>query len=76
MARVLIRNLETDLRAQLQKRAKQNGRALAEEVREILTDAVKDEPDEEVVLGTRTRHRSARMDLKGKRAKHQSEKTR
>lgn len=52
MAQVLVRNLEARVKISLQRRAKVHGRSMEEEVREILRDAVKDEPREEVGLGT------------------------
>lgn len=52
MAQVLVRNLEMPVKVRLQRRAKLHGRSMEEEVREILRNAVKDEPREEVGLGT------------------------
>lgn len=52
MAQVLVRNLEARVKVGLQRRAKIHGRSMEEEVREILRDAVKDEPRPEVGLGT------------------------
>jgi plasmid stability protein len=52
MAQVLVRNLEARVKVGLQRRAKIHGRSMEEEVREILRDAVKDEPRAEVGLGT------------------------
>jgi antitoxin FitA len=43
MAQLLVRNLENDVKAKLQRRAKRNGRSMEEEVREILRDATKGE---------------------------------
>ena len=53
MAQLVVRNIEEDVKARLQKRAKKHGRSMEEEVREILRDAVKknDKPSEG--LGTR-----------------------
>lgn len=53
MAQVLVRNLEMPVKVRLQRRAKLHGRSMEEEVREILRNAVKDEPREEVGFGTR-----------------------
>lgn len=53
MAQVLVRNLEARVKVGLQRRAKIHGRSMEEEVREILRDAVKDEPRAEVGFGTR-----------------------
>lgn len=52
MAQILVRNLENDVKAKLQRRAKRNGRSMEEEVREILRDATKDEGKERGGLGT------------------------
>jgi antitoxin FitA len=43
MAQIIVRNLDDDVKAKLQRRAKKHGRSTEEEVREILRDAVKDE---------------------------------
>jgi len=43
MAQLLVRNLENNVKAKLQCRAKRNGRSMEEEVREILRDATKSE---------------------------------
>lgn len=53
MAQVLVRNLEPRVKLRLQRRAKVHGRSMEEEVREILRDAVKDEPREEMGMGSR-----------------------
>ena len=42
IAQLVVRNLEQDVKARLQKRAKNHGRSMEEEVRDILRDAVKD----------------------------------
>ena len=52
MAQLLVRNLENEVKARLQKRAKRNGRSMEEEVREILRDATKDENKTRKGLGT------------------------
>ena len=47
MAQLVVRNIEEDLKARLQKRAKRHGRSMEEEVRDILRAAVvKDKPSE------------------------------
>jgi antitoxin FitA len=43
MARLLIRQLDDDVKEKLELRARRNGRSAEEEVREILRDAVKSE---------------------------------
>lgn len=53
MAQLLVRNLESSVKARLQRRAKRNGRSMEEEVREILRAAAhKDEEKSEFGLGT------------------------
>ena len=52
MAQLLVRNLENDVKAKLQRRAKRHGRSMEEEVREILRDATKKEGRRKVQLGT------------------------
>ena len=49
MAQILIRQLDDEVKARLQRRARRHGRSTAEEVREILRNAVRDEQ----VLGSR-----------------------
>ena len=53
MAQLLVRNLEDDVKAKLQRRARQHGRSTEEEVRDILRNAVKDEQSLEYGLGSR-----------------------
>jgi antitoxin FitA len=50
MPQLVIDGFEDDVLKKLQQRAERNGRSLQEEVREILRNAVKNEP---VGLGTR-----------------------
>jgi len=52
MAQILVRNLEDRLKARLQRRAKQHGRSMEEEAREILRDALKEEGKPACGLGT------------------------
>jgi plasmid stability protein len=52
MAQLIVRNLEDDVKAKLQKRAKRHGRSTEEEVRDILRDAVKEEGGKRPGLGT------------------------
>jgi plasmid stability protein len=44
MAGLIVRNLTDDVKRRLQKRARRNGRSMEEEVRDILRNAVKEEP--------------------------------
>ena len=52
MAQLIIRNIENELKAKLQRRAKRHGRSIEEEVREILRDATKTETNSRKGLGT------------------------
>jgi plasmid stability protein len=54
MAQLVIRNLENDVKARLQRRARRNGRSMEEEARDILRAAVhKDERAAAGGLGTK-----------------------
>ena len=55
MAQLLVRNLDDDVKAKLQERARRHGRSTAEEVREILRNSVRDDAPKEEPLGTRLR---------------------
>jgi plasmid stability protein len=55
MAQLVVRNLEDDVKAKLQRRARQYGRSTEEEVREILRDAVRTEPQQAEPLSQRLR---------------------
>ena len=52
MAQLLVRNLETQLKVRLQKRAKRHGQSMEEEARDILRDALKQEDNLGSGLGT------------------------
>ena len=52
MAQLIVRGIESAVKAKLQKRAKRHGRSMEEEVREILRDATKEETTERKGLGT------------------------
>ena len=52
MAQILVRNLEDQLKARLQQRAKRNRRSMEEEAREILRNALKDSGTPAVGVGT------------------------
>jgi antitoxin FitA len=43
MAQLIVRDIENEVKAKLQRRAKRHGRSMEEEVREILRDATKTE---------------------------------
>jgi plasmid stability protein len=53
MAQLLVRNIEDDLKAKLQRRARRHGRSTEEEVRDILRDAVREEDVQKLGLGSR-----------------------
>lgn len=55
MAQMVVRNLDDDVKLKLQKRARQHGRSTEEEVREILREAVRSEPQKNKPLGKRLR---------------------
>lgn len=59
MAQILIRQIEDDVKAKLQRRARQHGRSTEEEVREILRSAVRDEGRAPERLGSRIAARFA-----------------
>lgn len=59
MAQILVRNLDGDVKRKLRSRARRHGRSIAEEVREILREAVRDEPGGGEPLGTRLARRFA-----------------
>lgn len=44
MAQILVRKIEERVKKRLAERAKRNGRSMEEEVREILRDALREEP--------------------------------
>lgn len=52
MAQILVRNVETQLKTRLQRRAKRNGRSMEAEVREILRDTLKEEDGQKIGFGT------------------------
>ena len=53
MAQILIRQLDDDTKAKLQRLARQHGRSTEEEVREILRNAVRNVDDRQGRLGSR-----------------------
>jgi plasmid stability protein len=52
MAQFVVRNIENEVKAQLQRRAKRNRRSMEEEVRDILRNAVVQEREPAGGLGT------------------------
>jgi antitoxin FitA len=63
MAQILIRQLDDDVKAKLQRRAREHGRSTEHEVREILSNAVRDEERAPARLGSRIAARFARIGL-------------
>jgi antitoxin FitA len=63
MAQILVRQLDDDVKAKLQRRARKHGRSTEEEVREILRNAVRDEGFSSSGLGTRISARFAKIGL-------------
>lgn len=61
MAQLLVRNLDDDVKAKLQLRARRHGRSTEEEVRDILRTAVREEGAPLAPLGSRLRARFARI---------------
>lgn len=53
MAQLLVRQLDDDVKEKLQERARRHGHSTAEEVREILRNAVKSEGSIPMGLGSR-----------------------
>ena len=52
MAQLVVRNIETEVKSRLQRRAKRRGRSMEEEVRDILRNAAKEEDIPVGGLGT------------------------
>lgn len=63
MAQIVVRNLDEDVKAKLQQRARRHGRSTEEEVRDILRNAVKGEGVASQPLGTRLKARFAGLGL-------------
>jgi plasmid stability protein len=64
MAQLVVRNIENEVKAKLQRRAKRHGRSMEEEVREILRDATKSESGERKGLGTQIASRFRKIGLR------------
>jgi plasmid stability protein len=52
MAQLLVRQLDEDVKAALQRRARAHGHSMEEEVREILREALRTEPGAPMKLGS------------------------
>ena len=52
MAQLVVRQIETEVKSRLQRRAKRHGRSMEEEVRDILRNAAKEEENPTRGLGT------------------------
>ena len=63
MAQILVRNLEDDLKERLDRRARRHGRSTAEEVREILRNALREDHGPREPLGSRLAARFAGLGL-------------
>ena len=63
MAQLVVRNLEDDVKAKLQLRARRHGRSTEEEVRQILRNAIKEEDSPKMGLGSRIAARFAGIGL-------------
>jgi len=63
MAQLLVRNLEDDVKTKLQRRARRHGLSTAEEVREILRNAVRGEDGPRAPLGSRIAGRFSSVGL-------------
>ena len=63
MAQLLVRHLDDDVKAKLQRRARRHGRSTEEEIREILRNAVRDEGGTRIPLGSRLAARFAGLGL-------------
>ena len=59
----MVRRLDDDVKAKLQRRAHKHGRSTEEEVREILRNAVRDERFVQSGLGTKISGRFAKIGL-------------
>jgi plasmid stability protein len=63
LAQLVVRNLDDDVKAKLQRRAHRHGRSTEEEVHEILRSAVRHEVAPSRPLGTQVKSRFARLGL-------------
>lgn len=65
MAQVVVRNIEDDVKARLKQRATQHGWSMEEELRQILRQAVAEQGQAPVKLGSRIAARFAGVGLSG-----------
>jgi antitoxin FitA len=63
MGQLVVRHLDDDVKAKLQRRARRHGRSTEEEVRDILRNAVTEEDGARAPLGSRLASRFAGMGL-------------
>lgn len=63
MAQLIVRNIEDDVKAALQRRAVRHGRSMEEEVRDIVRNAVRDEDRPRPPLGSKLAARFAGLGL-------------
>ena len=63
MAQLLVRHLDDDVKAKLQRRARRHGHSTEEEVREILRNAVREDDCARAPLGSRLAARFAGLGL-------------
>jgi plasmid stability protein len=63
MGQLLVRQLDDNVKAKLQRRARRHGRSTEEEVREILSNAVRGEDGMRAPLGSRLAARFTRIGL-------------
>jgi plasmid stability protein len=64
MEQIIVRNLERSVKQRLKRRAARHGRSMEEEVREILRNAVNEQPEREEGLGTAIAKRFKGIGLK------------
>ena len=65
MAQLVVRNLEDNVKARLQRRASLHGHSMEHEIRDILRNAVRTEGEASIPLGSRLRARFAEAGLDG-----------
>ncbi|HRQ82535.1 MAG TPA: plasmid stabilization protein [Azospirillaceae bacterium] len=65
MAQLVVRNLEENVKALLQRRASRHGCSMEEEIRDILRNAVRGEAGAPTPLGSRLKQRFAGIGLDG-----------
>jgi len=64
VAQILVRDLEDDVKERLRRRAARHGRSMEAEIRDILRDTLKDEPQASSGLGTHIAARFSGIGLK------------